>query len=247
MTASDALAAALRSRAASSRRWLPAGSVVGKTTNWPDSSASVFAITRPPSRSSTSASGAACPATTVSPVRSTRTTSNAGRPAVGSAAGEATGPAIFGSRFALAPSDFGSMFALEVVFGDVKVGDPNAGSAGGVAAEGFGPAVTEAGDFGAEASSLLAIRIGAVCTLGQTSFRATNGAATAAAATPMATAPYNAFIDRIWAKPSPLTLRARDEETSRRRDNAPPCATTFGQAPPRISLFTDFGNATSTM
>ena len=120
------------SEAASSRRWLPGGSGGGKMTNCPASSATTFAITRPPSRSSTTAFGAACPATTVSPVGSTRTTSNAGRPTAASAGVEDAAAGFFGSELPLAASGLGSFFALEVgiVSGDITAGDASVGSAG---------------------------------------------------------------------------------------------------------------------
>jgi hypothetical protein len=144
-----------------------------------------------------------CPATTISPVGSTRTTSNAGRSTAASDGVEDAAAAFFGSEFPLAASRFGSFFALEVeiVWGDVKAGDASTGSAG---TGGFGRVGAEAG--GAETATALAVGTGAVCGLGQTmaSFRTTNGAATAAAATPMAHAIYKAFIRCISAKPSPL-------------------------------------------
>jgi hypothetical protein len=189
--------------AASSSRWLPVGSGGGKTTNWPDSSASTLAITRPPSRSSTVVFGVVCPATTVSPVGSTRTTSNAGRSIVGSAAAGAVD--TFGAESAFARSDFASILSLEleVVSGDIKGGDVSVGRA---AIERSGRARAEVAGPGGESGSAPAVRIGAVCALGQllASFRTRIGVATAAAATLMAPTPYQAFIHCIYAILSPL-------------------------------------------
>src|SRR5271170_7296437 len=194
VTGSETTADDPPSGAASSSRWLPGGSGGGKMTNCPASSATTFAITRPPSRSSTTAFGAACPATTTSPVGTSRTTSNAGRSTAASAGVEDAAAGFFDSGFPLAASGFGSFFALEVeiVWGDVKAG-------------GVGRVEAEVG--GGETATGPAVQAGAISGLGQTlaSFRTTIGTATAAAATPMAPATYKAFIRCISAKPSPLT------------------------------------------
>jgi hypothetical protein len=85
---------------------------------------------------------------------------------------------------------------LEVVCGDIKGGDVSVGRA---AIERSGRAESEAGGPGGESGSAPAVRIGAVCMLGQAAaiFRARIGVATAAAAAPMATAKYEAFIRPI--------------------------------------------------
>ncbi len=58
------------------RSWFPGGSGRGTMTNWPDLSATARSYTSPLRSNSTVASGSARPATTVSPVGSTLTTSN---------------------------------------------------------------------------------------------------------------------------------------------------------------------------
>lgn len=89
----------LPSPVVSDRLWSPGGSAGGTMTNWPCGSAVASATVRPESRNSTFAFGGARPATTVSPVGATFTTSKAGFPlcgdslAVGAAAAAAGAPA----------------------------------------------------------------------------------------------------------------------------------------------------------
>ena len=217
---SDTTTCAPPSWVASSRRWLPVARGGGKTTNWPELSASTFAITRPPSRNSTAAFGAACPATTVSPVGSTRTTSNAGRSIVSSVAGAGAAD-IFGSEFVFGPSGSGSILSLEleVVCGDVKTGNVSVGPA---AVDGSGRAGGDACGpgfefwIGAGRPDRRGLRARPVSGDVSHENRSSNRCRRRANGHRQ----IRSFHPIYYAELSPLTQNARLEATSRFRENA---------------------------